>query len=42
MTELAIEEFSLDVENPRLKIYTQDGRSFLNNAKNKYDTITLE
>ena len=42
MTELAIEEFSLDVENPRLKIYTQDGRSFLNNAKNKYDTILID
>ena len=42
MTELAIEEFSLDIENPRLKIYTQDGRSFLNNTKNKYDTILID
>ena len=42
MTELAIEEFGLDVENPRLKIYTQDGRSFLNNTKNKYDTILID
>ena len=42
MTELAIEEFDLDVNNPRLKIYTQDGRSFLNNTKNKYDTILID
>ena len=42
MTELAIEEFDLDVNNLRLKIYTQDGRSFLNNTKNKYDTILID
>ena len=42
MTELAIEEFDLDIENPRLKIYHQDGRSFLNNTKNKYDTILID
>ena len=42
MTELAIDEFDLDIENPRLKIYTQDGRSFLNNTKNKYDTILID
>ena len=42
MTELAIDEFDLDIENPRLKIYTQDGRSFLNNTENKYDTILID
>lgn len=42
MTELAEIEFGLDVENPRLKIYTQDGRSFLNNTENKYDTILID
>ena len=42
MTELAIEEFDLDIENPRIKIYHQDGRSFLNNTKNKYDTILID
>ena len=42
MTELAETEFGLDVENPRLKIYTQDGRSFLNNTENKYDTILID
>ena len=42
MTELAIDEFDLDIENPRLKIYTQDGRSFLNNTGNKYDTILID
>lgn len=42
MTELAQKEFGLDVENPRLKIYTQDGRSFLNSTQNKYDTILID
>ena len=42
MTELAKSEFGLNVENPRLKIYHQDGRSFLNTTKNKYDTILID
>ena len=42
MTELAVKDFNLDIDNPRLKIYHQDGRSFLNNTKNKYDTILID
>ena len=42
MTELAVSDFGLDIENPRLKIYHQDGRSFLNNTENKYDTILID
>ena len=42
MTELAQGQFGLDIENPRLKIYTQDGRSFLNRTENKYDTILID
>ena len=42
MTELAKTEFGLDWENPRLNIYHQDGRSFLNSTKNKYDTILID
>ena len=42
MTELAIKEFGLDVENEKLNIYHQDGRSFLNNTTNKYDTILID
>ena len=35
MTELAVEQFNLDINNERLNIYHQDGRSFLNNTENK-------
>lgn len=42
MTELAVKDFNLDIDNPRLKIYHQDGRSFLNYTKNKYDTILID
>ena len=42
MTELAQEQFGLDTTNPRLKIYHQDGRSFLNRTDNKYDTILID
>ena len=42
MTELAVNQFGLDIENPRLTTYHQDGRSFLNNTKNKYDTILID
>lgn len=42
MTKLAQEQFGLDVGNPRLKIYHQDGRSFLNNTQNRYDTILID
>lgn len=42
MTEIAQEQFGLDITNPRLKIYHQDGRSFLNRTDNKYDTILID
>ena len=42
MTEIAQKQFGLDVTNPRLKIYHQDGRSFLNRTNNKYDTILID
>ncbi len=42
MTEIAKTEFGLDADNPRLTIYHQDGRSFLNSTKNKYDTILID
>lgn len=42
MTELAVQEFRLDINNPRLKVYTQDGRSFLNYSDNKYDAIMID
>lgn len=42
MTELAKSEFGLDSKNPRIKIYHQDGRSFLNNVNEKYDAIFID
>ena len=42
MTELAVEQFNLDINNERLNIYHQDGRSFLNTTKNKYDVILID
>lgn len=42
MTELATEQFGLDIENERLNVYHQDGRTFLNKTKNKYDCILLD
>lgn len=42
MTELAVKDFGLDINNPRLTIYHQDGRSFLNYTKNEYDTILID
>ena len=42
MTELAVNQFGLDINNPRLTIYHQDGRSFLNSTENKYDTILID
>ena len=42
MTEIAQKHFGLDITNPRLKIYHQDGRSFLNRTNNKYDTILID
>ena len=42
MTELAQKHFDLDINNERLKIYHQDGRSFLNTTENKYDVILID
>lgn len=42
MVELAIQEFDLEINNPRLNVYTQDGRSFLNYSDNKYDVIIID
>jgi spermidine synthase len=42
MTQIAEKEFGLNINEPRLKIYTQDGRSFLNYNENKYDTILID
>ena len=42
MTQIAIEQFGLNIDEPRLDVYTQDGRSYLNYSKNKYDTILID
>ncbi len=42
MTELAKEYFELDYNNPRLRIFHQDGRSYINTTTNKYDAIVLD
>jgi spermidine synthase len=39
VTALAKKYFSLDTTNPRLAIYHEDGRIFLNRNKKKYDII---
>jgi len=41
LTKLAREYFRLE-DNPRLKIYHQDGRTFLNKTENKYDVIFMD
>lgn len=42
MTELAVQQFNLDIHNPRLKIHHQDGRSFLNYTTEQYDCILID
>ena len=42
MTQIAEEQFGLNAKDERLKIYTQDGRSYLNYSENKYDTILID
>ena len=42
MTQIAVEQFELNSNDPRLNIYNQDGRSYLNYSENKYDTILLD
>lgn len=41
LTDLAKEYFGLE-ENPRLTIYHEDGRTFINNSEEKYDVIFLD
>ena len=42
MTQIAKNEFGLNTDDERLNIYTQDGRSYLNYSKNKYDVILID
>ncbi len=42
MTKIAEEEFGLDKNNSNLGLITQDGRSYLNYNKKKYDTILID
>lgn len=42
MTKIAQKEFGLNLEDKRLKVHTQDGRSFFNYSKNKYDVILID
>lgn len=42
MTKIAQEYFNLDINNNRLNIYHQDGRTYLNNPKKTYDCILID
>lgn len=42
MPQIAVEQFGLNINDERLKTYSQDGRSYLNYNKNKYDTILID
>lgn len=42
MTQIAVEQFGLNINDERLKTYSQDGRSYLNYNQNKYDTILID
>ena len=42
MTQIAQEQFGLDLTNDRIKNYSQDGRSFLNYSTNKYDVVLID
>lgn len=42
MTKIAEKEFGLNLNDERIKVYSQDGRSFFNYSKNKYDTILID
>ncbi|MES2314646.1 MAG: fused MFS/spermidine synthase [Patescibacteria group bacterium] len=41
-TELAKKYFGLIVDDPRLHIYHEDGRTYINDTKNKYDIIYVD
>ena len=42
VAQIAVEQFGLNINDRRLKTYNQDGRSYLNYSKNKYDTILMD
>ena len=42
MTQIAVEQFGLNINDKRLKTYSQDGWSYLNYSQNKYDTILID
>lgn len=37
-----IDQFGLNINESCLKVYNQDGRSYLNYSENKYDTILID
>jgi len=41
-TELAAEYFHLNLDDPRLRIFHEDGRTFINRANEKYDIVYLD
>lgn len=41
-TELAAEHFHLNLGDPRLRVFHEDGRTFVNRASEKYDIIYLD
>ena len=42
MTQIAVEQFGVNINDSRLHVFNQDGRSYLNYSKNKYDTILID
>ena len=42
MTQIAKSEFGLDANAKNLRIFNQDGRTFINYSKEKYDTILID
>lgn len=42
MTQIAVKQFGLNINDSRLCVFNQDGRSYLNYSKNKYDTILID
>ncbi len=42
MTKIAVDQFELNINDSRLQVFNQDGRSYLNYSKNKYDTILID
>ena len=41
-TEFAVKYFSLNINDPRLKIFHEDGRTFINYTESKYDIIYVD